>query len=199
MKRNLLFFTKTKQLKEKFTTFLMNITSTGVIFNEVTAVYLKKQASPQFNKLKSTVQQLETENDSLRREIEAELYRQMILPGMRSDILDLMEACDHVINQYERVVILWSIEQLKVPSELFNSIKKLVKTTELCVSALTTGVHAFFEGQISVEDEVQRQAVDVALHLANAVFLDEWDFGGAARKVLQIVFGRRFRGLLSNG
>lgn len=155
MKPRIAFFTKTKQLRTQFNTFLMNITTASFIFNEATSIYLKKQTCPSFCRLKDKIQTLERENDNLRREIEAELYRQMILPGMRSDILDLMEACDRVINQYERVVLLWSIECMKVPSILFDNIIELVQTTASCISALTTGVQAFFDGQINVEQEVQ--------------------------------------------
>ena len=155
MKIRLPFFKKTGQLEAKFKTFLLNIAQTGEIFEKATSIYLKKQTCVEFKELKNKIQRLESENDQLRREIESELYRQMILPGMRSDILDLMEACDHVINQYERVVILWSIECMKVPANLFNDVMHLVQTTRVCVTALTTGVQAFWEGHMSVEQEVQ--------------------------------------------
>ena len=155
MKIKLSFFKKTRQLEEKFKTFLNNISVSGQLFTQATTIYLEKQACAKFIQLKEQIQQLETHNDALRREIEAELYRQMILPGMRSDLLDLMEACDHVINQYERVVILWSIECMKIPNDLFKTAKQLVKTTENCVCALTMGVQSFINGKTSVEDEVQ--------------------------------------------
>lgn len=155
MKKNLLLFRYAKNLDEKFKTFLMNITTAAVVFCEATEVFLKKQTNRNFSKLKSQVQALESENDRLRREIESALYRQMILPGMRSDILDLMEACDHVINQYEYVVLMWSIERVKIPADLFRDIIQLVKITQNCVGSLMTGVKAFFDGQVSVEVEVQ--------------------------------------------
>ena len=154
MKR-ILFFKRAQKLDAKFKTFLMNITTAGVVFNQATEVFLKKQANRNFMQLKNQIQSLESENDRLRREIEAALYRQMILPGMRSDILDLMEACDHVINQYEHVVLMWSIEKVKVPTPFFEDVVKLVNITQNCVGALITGVKAFFDGQVSVEEEVQ--------------------------------------------
>ncbi len=149
------FFKRAHVLDVKFKTFLMNITEAAVIFCEATDVFLKKQANPNFMKLKKKIQSLESENDQLRREIEYALYRQMILPGMRSDILDLMEACDHVINQYEHVVLMWSVEKVKVPADLYDNILKLVKTTQNCVGILVTGVKAFFDGAANVEEEVQ--------------------------------------------
>ena len=155
MKKILPFFKRAKALDEKFKIFLMNITLAGVVFRDATEIFLKKQANKQFIRLKDKVQSLETENDMLRREIEAALYRQMILPGMRSDILALMESCDRVINQYEAVVLLWSVEQVKVPADFFEDITNLVEATQECVGALMTGVKNFLDGANSVEDEVQ--------------------------------------------
>lgn len=170
------FFKRAKVLDTKFKTFLMNITTAGIIFNQASEVFLKKQANHTFTQLKNKIQSLESDNDMLRREIESSLYRQMILPGMRSDILDLMEACDRVINQYERVVLMWAIENVKVPSDFFTDIIQLVQTTQDCVGALTSGAKNFFDGQVSVEEEVQEcyfleHSVDqLALQLKDKLF-----------------------------
>ena len=153
--KKIAFFKRAQKLDVNFKTFLMNITTAAVIFCEATDVFLKKQADKRITQLKNKIQSLESENDKLRREIEAALYRQMILPGMRSDILDLMEACDHVINQYEHVVLMWSIEQVKVPKDLFDDVLKLVAITRDCVGVLTTGAKEFFDGASNVEEEVQ--------------------------------------------
>ena len=155
MRKKISFFKRAQVLDVKFKTFLMNITEAAVVFCQATEVFLKKQANPDFMKLKKKIQSLESENDQLRREIEYALYRQMILPGMRSDILDLMEACDHVINQYEHVVLMWSVEKVKVPGDLFKDISKLAQVTQNCVGILVTGVKAFLDGQVNVEEEVQ--------------------------------------------
>ena len=176
MKKQVSLFKRAKVLDTKFKTFLMNITTAGVVFGEATEVFLKKQADRSFLKLKDKIQSLESENDMLRRDIEAALYRQMILPGMRSDLLDLMEGCDHVINQYEHVVLMWMVEQTKVPVDLFDEIMTLVATTQNCVGALMTGSKAFFDGQMSVENEVQEcyyleHAIDLqALQLKDKIF-----------------------------
>ena len=68
--------------------------------------------------LRSEVSHLEATNDSLRREIENQLYAQMIMPDMRSDILKLIEGCDKIINKYETDLILLSIEKTKNPKTI---------------------------------------------------------------------------------
>ena len=155
MKKHISFFKKARILDTKFKSFLMNITMCSIVFCKATEVFLTKGTNRSFVELKNQIQLLESENDKLRREIESALYRQMILPGMRSDLLDLMEACDRVINQYEKVVLMWSIEKIKVPKDFFVNTRQLVQTTQNCVGALMTGAKNFFEGQNSVEKEVQ--------------------------------------------
>lgn len=155
MSKHIVLFKRMKMLDTKFKTFLMNIIIASVVFCEITEVFLQGKTPRKFAQLKNKIQDLESENDMLRREIEASLYRQMILPGMRSDLLDLMEACDHVINQYERVVLMWSIEKMKVPSDCFKETVQVVTTTRDCVGFLMSGVKAFLDGQVSVDNEVQ--------------------------------------------
>jgi len=154
--RHISFFRRAKILDDKFKTFLMNIISAGVVFNRATEIFLQKQANFEFMKEKEKIRRLEQENDTLRREIESALYRQMILPGMRSDILALTEACDRVINQYEKVILSWSIEKMKVPKDFFETVMTLAQETQHCVDALVVAVKAFFDGQATVEDEIQR-------------------------------------------
>ncbi len=154
--KHISFFRRAKVLDDKFRTFLMNIISAGVVFNQATEIFLKKQASSEFMQKKEKIRLLERENDSLRREIESALYRQMILPGMRSDILALTEGCDRVINQYEKVILSWSVEKMKLPKDFYETIITLVQETQNCVDALVDAVKAFFDGQVSIDEEVQR-------------------------------------------
>ncbi|MBP5344406.1 MAG: DUF47 family protein [Alphaproteobacteria bacterium] len=155
MKNHLALFHKTKQLNDKMTKFLTNIVEAGVIFEKAITIYIHKSVNRDFLKYKQKISELESQNDTLRREIEAELYQQMIIPGMRSDILDLTEGCDAVINQYEALVILWSIEAPKIPANLYPKLQELTHITLNCVQALVQGVQSFLAGQMSVENEIQ--------------------------------------------
>ena len=155
MKKHLALFQKTRQLNAKMNTFLMNIIEASVIFEKAVATYIQKGVTHDFLALKQKISSLESQNDTLRREIEAELYRQMILPGMRSDILDLTEGCDAVINRFEALIILWSIEAPQIPTNMYSKLKELTHTTLDCVSALVGGVKVFLAGQMNIEKEIQ--------------------------------------------
>ena len=94
-------FRKTKQTEEHVTTFLMNIMQAGYLLLQVLENYMEKGVNKKFINLKNKISSLEGENDDLRRQTELNLYKQMLLPDMRSDIIDLLEACDKIINKYE--------------------------------------------------------------------------------------------------
>ena len=84
-------FRKTKELEGKISTFLMNITQAGFLFTQALDRYFSDGVSPEFLDLRAKVSALEAENDSLRRDVENQLYANMLLPDMRSDILTLID------------------------------------------------------------------------------------------------------------
>ena len=163
-------FKKTKLLETKINTFLNNITHCGELLTLALQCYFKKEICPEFMHLREKVSGLEAENDSLRREVENQLYAQLLLPDMRSDILRLIEGCDKIINKYETDLILISIEQPKIPKEIQKALSHMIITNVQCVSTLMDSVKAAMAGKsitenihsVSIlEHQVDLQAMDL--------------------------------------
>ena len=163
-------FHKTKLLESKINTFLDNIIQGGEVLTLAFQCYLEKGATPKFLQLKEKVSALEAENDSLRRGLENQLYAQLLLPDMRSDILALVEGCDKIINKYETDLILMSVEQPKIPSKIQKEIAHLVSTNIQCVACLVESVKTALAGKpvstgirsvSELEHQVDLQAVDL--------------------------------------
>ena len=112
---DLILFKKTRELEGKITTFLMNIIQSGFLFVRAFEKYFTDGIGSEFMDLRAKVSALEAENDSLRREVESQLYVQMLLPDMRSDILRMIEGCDKIINKYETDLIFKAISE-KAPA-----------------------------------------------------------------------------------
>ena len=168
-------FRKTKQTEEHITVFLMNIMQAGYLFLQALETYMEKGTSKKFMALKSQISALEAENDTLRRQTELNLYHHMLLPGMRSEIIDLLEGCDKVINKYESDVILWAAEKPELPKNLHALLIEMTHTDLSCVGSLVGAVKSFFAGY-TVDAEIQNvyaleHQVDLmAIHLKEAVF-----------------------------
>lgn len=168
-------FHKTKQTEEHITTFLMNIMQAGYLFLQALESYMAKGCDKKFVKLRNLVSSLESENDSLRRQTELNLYHHMLLPGMRSDIIDLLEGCDKIINKYESDVILWSAERPELPKNLQPLLKEMLNMDLSCVGSLVGAVKSFFAGydvdaEIRNVYELEHQVDLMAIRLKEAVF-----------------------------
>ena len=176
--KNFVLFKKTHQMEEQINLFLMNIIQAGYLVKQGLERYLNKGADKHFTALKKQVSSLEAENDSLRRQMELDLYHHMLLPDMRSDLIDLLEACDKIINKYETDMILWSVEKPEIPKKLHLPLLQMMTTSLDCVGAFIGGVKSFFSGQ-DVDDEIQityalEHQVDVqAIDLKALVFNDK--------------------------
>ncbi|MGN0919502.1 MAG: DUF47 domain-containing protein [Alphaproteobacteria bacterium] len=152
--KRFILFKRTRQLEEQITLFLMNILQAGYLVKQGLETYLAKGVDKQFKILQAQVSSLEGENDALRRQMELDLYHHMLLPDMRSDLIDLLEACDKIINKYETDMILWSLEKPDIPKKLHRPLLQMMATSLDCVGAFIGGVKTFFSGA-NVDDEIQ--------------------------------------------
>lgn len=140
-------FKRTRDVELKISEFLSNILHVGFLYAAGIEKYFDKGAVPEFDDIRDQVSTYEAKNDELRRTVEIDLYAQMILPDVRSDILRLLEGCDRVINTYEENLVNMSIEQPKVPSEYQEAILDMIKPTLTCVGTLIEAVRCFFSGK----------------------------------------------------
>ena len=173
-----ILFKRTRVLEGQITLFLMNIIQAGYLVKQGLEGYFQKGANKSFQNLQTQVSSLEAENDALRRQMELDLYHHMLLPDMRSDLIDLLEACDKIINKYETDMILWSLEKPDIPKKLHAPLLKMMSASLECVGAFIGGVKTFFSGA-NVDDEIQityalEHQVDLqAMDLKGMVFQDK--------------------------
>ena len=176
--KHFILFKRTRHLEEQITLFLMNIIQAGYLLKQGFESYLEKGADKHFKKFKDQVSALEAENDALRRNMELDFYHHMLLPDMRSDLIDLLEACDKIINKYEADMILWSLEKPEIPSKLHLPLIQMISTSLECVGTFIGGVKTFFSGH-NVDDEIQityalEHQVDLqAIDLKDLTFKDK--------------------------
>ena len=176
--KHFVLFKRTRKLEEQITLFLMNIIQAGYLVKQGLEGYLEKGVDRHFKVLQAQVSTLEAENDALRRQMELDLYHHMLLPDMRSDLIDLLEACDKIINKYETDMILWSLERPDIPKKLHLPLLYMMTTSLDCVGSFIGAVKTFFAGK-NVDDEIQltyalEHQVDVqAMDLKALTFKDK--------------------------
>lgn len=189
--QSFILFKRTRDLELKISEFLTNIIHTGFLFSAGLEKYLDKGVTDELLDIRSQISTFESKDDALRRDVEMQLYVQMILPDVRSDIIKLLEGCDKIINKYEDLIILISVEKPKIPRALQEKLIEMVKITLECVNALVVSVRCFFSGipldefskQVSFfEHQIDKQAMsiksmifeDKKLNLARQLQLKEY-------------------------
>lgn len=137
-------FKKTREIDNKITEFLNNISEGGLVFEQAFKIYLEEGATVSFLQKREEESRFETKNDQLRRDIESQLYEHTLLPDSRADVLSLLEGLDKISNKYEGALYALEIERPKLPDFISEDIENLVKTVITCVEELVMSARSFF-------------------------------------------------------
>ncbi|MCZ6797433.1 MAG: DUF47 family protein, partial [Gammaproteobacteria bacterium] len=113
-------FSKTRILERQIDDFFDKVAEAGLVFSRALEMYLTVGVCDEFEALLVQASDIEGKADTLRRNIEMELYAQTLIPDLRGDVLRLLEDMDKLINMYEGNLHRISIQQPDV-SEKFHS------------------------------------------------------------------------------
>lgn len=145
----------TSKLEKKVTDFLQELDLMNIAFFKGTEEYLQGKIED-FKRRKMDVQRRESNLDDMRREIEWELYRKMLIPESRADIMELLERLDEVADLQERLIMQFFAENPKIPEELLHSWRDLQESCRQAVEELVQTAGAFFRGERELEQRIQR-------------------------------------------
>ncbi|MCK5342029.1 MAG: DUF47 family protein, partial [Candidatus Heimdallarchaeota archaeon] len=101
-------FKKTKLLESKMEEFIDITSESGMIFFEGVKRFTNRE-SEKFDRSLKKIRGLERRADKLRRDIEAQLYLETLIPESRGDVLGLLETTDVVINTIKETIVGLSI------------------------------------------------------------------------------------------
>ena len=101
MFENFSLFKRTSELESKIDQFFDKLAEASVIYRLAVRGYLREGVSEEFKERLDTVGELETQADSLRRDIEQKLYKNILIPDSRGDVLGLIETADDVLTLFQ--------------------------------------------------------------------------------------------------
>ena len=169
-------FSHTQPLENKIDLFHDKLLDAAMTFKKAIRIYLKEKRSEEYKKINKQIKQIEHDADNLRRDIEAKLYTQNLIPDLRADVLNLVENLDKVINKFDEVVYEFYIEQPDIPEEYHMRFKEICDLSSECAENLSIASRAFFRDFSSVRDFSQKvyfieHESDVSSgHLKQAIF-----------------------------
>ena len=142
-------------LEVKIQHYLDNVTNSGILFLEGIDDYLNGDMTQFANKL-ADIRQNEEAADELRREIRYRLYRKMLIPESRGDVLGLLETTDNVIDATKKVLGHFDVEKPNIREFLRPILAKLAKASADALDNVVRADRAFFTNKESVEDYIHK-------------------------------------------
>lgn len=106
---------------------------------------IKNNKNNRIRELAEEVRKAETAADKIRRKVEMEMYSGAFLPNFRGDLLGTIESLDKIANKSEAVADEIELQNLKIPSELFEDFEALVKKSLETYQALKDAAKEMFE------------------------------------------------------
>ncbi len=146
-----MLFNRAKSIEGNIDKYLENILKSSLIFEAGLREYFEGKRE-EFEKRTVEIQKLESESDEIRRDIKYKLYKELLIPDARGDVLGLLETMDDVIDTAEMVMVRFSIEEPKVWPELKDDFIELTAASTKCVAELVAAARAFFREITKVAD-----------------------------------------------
>ena len=103
-----------------------------------------------------TLNFLEKDADSIKRKIENEFYLHSLMPNYASDILDLLESVDDIIDRSKDVINQFDVEKPHLPEEITNEYLELVSLSVKSVENVIPAARIFFTSPDQVKEKIQK-------------------------------------------
>jgi hypothetical protein len=174
--KNLTLFRRTKALEAQIDDFLDKLSQSALVFRRAVDIYLADGMTKEFEEKLSQVNELESQADKLRRDVETQLYAQTLIPESRGDVLGLIENLDSVLNLCEGGLWAFSIETPDIPTEFHPDYRTLTEQVVNTVESLVLASRAFFRNIEAVPDHMhkvmfyEKEADKVSTKLKKAIF-----------------------------
>lgn len=117
--------------------------------------YIKDNLTDFEENLKAT-NTLEKDADVLKRKIENDFYVHSLMPNYSSDILNLLEKTDDIIDLTREVLSQFDVEGPNMPAEIKKMYSKLAAASAKSVENVIPAARIFFVSPEQVKDKIQK-------------------------------------------
>jgi predicted phosphate transport protein (TIGR00153 family) len=148
-----LFTRTTKNLILKIDEFFDNIDLGLLVFREGIKSYVAGDMDAYYRHLYK-VDSLEGMADKLQREIENDMITHSILPQHMSDVLQLIEQCDEIMDALKSTLYEFDIEIPDIPKNLSNDIITLSEASANAAEELIPAARAYFRSPHNVREKL---------------------------------------------
>lgn len=139
--------------------------------------YLKGNISDFEENLKSNYN-LEKEADTLKRKIENDFYIHSLMPNYASDIINLLDKVDDIIDKSIELLSQFDVESPDIPEDVKKKYSKLTGASTKTVENMVSAARIFFTSPELVKEKIQkglfhhREAHNLATDIKRTLFND---------------------------
>ena len=175
-----------KELMTSINLFLDNILKINNLFKILLQKYFDKKFDD-VQKVTDQISDLESECDTLRRDVERRIYSETLIPEIRGDVLGMLENLDKIPGQIQGNAHSFNTEKPKVDPDLDKNFLRLCDYASECISLLIEGSRSFFiDKNITIEkclevSKVESKADKISTELKKTIFTNSEN--GLATKV----------------
>jgi predicted phosphate transport protein (TIGR00153 family) len=148
-------FSKTKEIQSSMDGFIDQVEKAALLFLEGMKAYFAGK-SERFEEYCSELADVESEADTIRRDVKYKLYTFMLIPESRGDVLGVLETLDDVVDITEKVVEHFSIETPNIPEFIKEDFLELTELSYKAMEELAKASRAFFTELKLVNDFVNK-------------------------------------------
>ena len=169
---------QTKIIESEIDHFLENITNSGLVFKEAVKDYLDADFEALVKRRKK-ISKIESQTDEVRKKIKYKLYKEMLIPESRGDVLGLLENMDDLADIAEEVVLEIDIERPVIKDNMIKQFEKLSEYSSLAIEEISKAAAAFFRDFSQVNNFINKvkfyesEADDVEEKLKRIIFNDD--------------------------
>jgi len=150
-----ILFGRSKELEIEIKEYLDLVNQGSLTFKRDLSRYIKKNFEL-FEESLTDIKEIENNADEHQKDIKYKLYKYMLIPESRADVLGIIEEIDTITDLAKEVIYEISIEKPFIPEELENDFLELVENSTEAVDMLVKAVRAFFEEISQVNDYVNK-------------------------------------------
>lgn len=171
-------FKRALGVEKQIDNFLNQVVRSGLIFSQGAEAYLTGNKTDFKRKLKEIVE-VEHTGDDLRRSIQQCLYTKTLIPESRSDVLQLLEDMDSLLDRFKGALWRMEIENLDIEEDFHEDFLLLIKVVVETVEAIVHAVRAFFKNISAVADHLDKvyywetESDKISTRLQSAIFRKE--------------------------
>ena len=157
MKKFSIIAGSTQKLKNDIDAFFDQVSDSPLHFERYVKIYLNHGADhEELKEIRNILGKVENRGDKLRRKIETYLYQKTLIPNLRSDVLELLEDFDQLINIQESTCYNLCIEKPYFPKESHASLIELQQLTARCLDTVVLAARCFFRDRSMVRDHCHK-------------------------------------------